>query len=174
MATRGRGYRRPTLRETLERNNAADRFYAAMAGVEPKAQSIISPKRTRSASVTPSDPNELEDAVKKEVGELLASDSRIYFCVRQNSGAMHVERNGSTFPIWYYRLVRRPEPMTIVDFWGFLHDQRPFAFECKRRSWRVPSGERELKQQAFLRMIECMGGRAGFVRGADEVRGILA
>ena len=45
-------YRR-SRREELLANNAADRYYAAMAGVEPQAQNVVAPKRERRPSSKP-------------------------------------------------------------------------------------------------------------------------
>lgn len=114
---------------------------------------------------------DVEAPVLKAVGELLAVHPRVLFAVRQNTGAMHYERDGRPVPIWFYRIVRKPEDMTIVDFWGLLRDGKPFAFECKKPSWTKPTKDHELKQAAFLRMIECIGGVSRFVtdvRQADE------
>ncbi|MGH9697936.1 MAG: hypothetical protein ACRD52_00585 [Candidatus Acidiferrales bacterium] len=159
------------MREKLERNNAADRYYAAMAGVAPRAQSIIPPKRIRK----PSDPSVvLEKHVLNAVSELLAAHPLVLFAIRQNSGAMSYERDGREIPVFFYKILRSPEALTVVDFTGLLRDGRAFALEAKRESWRGPSTEREHKQAAYLRMIECIGGVAGFVRSADEARSLLA
>lgn len=122
----------------------------------------------------PSAPGELESATLKAVGELLAIHPSVLIAVRQNSGSMPYESNGRAIPIWFYRFARRPAPMTIVDYWGFLVSGKPFAFECKRLSWTKPSNEREERQHAYMQMIVGIGGVAGFVRSADEVMAILA
>ncbi len=123
--------------------------------------------------VKASAPEELEGATLKAVGELLAVHPAVLFAVRQNSGAMPVERDGRPVPIWFYKFARRPEPMTIVDYWGFLKDGRPFALECKRASWTPPRDEREDRQYAYLQMIASIGGVSGFVRSGDEAMALL-
>ena len=117
---------------------------------------------------------DLEGPVIKAVGELLGVHPLILFAVRQNSGALPYHREGRAVPVWFYKLARRPEPMTIVDYWGFLKDGRPLALECKRPDWKKPRTEHEDRQQAFLRMIEAIGGIGGFVRSADEANALLA
>ncbi len=117
---------------------------------------------------------DLESPVLKAVGELLAVHPLVLLAVRHNSGALPYERQGRAVPVWFYKFVRRPEPMTLVDYGGFLKDGRPLAIECKRPSWGRPKTERELRQQAYMAMILSIGGVAGFVRSADEANALLA
>lgn len=158
--------RQPTLRERLAQNNAADRYYAASFGKPPAFQSVISEKRTRAAP----DPEDSEAPVLAAVGELLHYHPQVLLAVRQNSGAAFTPDGA---PIWFFKIVRSPPEITITDFWGFLRDGRPFALEAKRPSFRAPRTERELKQQAFIHMIESIGGIGGFVRSAEEANCLL-
>lgn len=151
------------LRDKLAANNVADRYYAAMAGVEPQGQSPIPPKRERAKP----DPANTEGPVLAAVGDLLAAHPLVLLAVRQNSGAMAYEKEGRSIPVWFYKLVRNRE-ITLTDYWGFLRDGRPFAIECKRPGWKRPSDDRERKQEAFIHMIESIGGVGAFVRNADE------
>jgi hypothetical protein len=132
----------------------------------------MGPKRERAAP----NPADSEGPVLDAVGELLASHPQVLFAVRQNSGAMHSEgRDGRVHAYWFYKLIRRPgaSELTLTDFWGYLRDGRAFAIECKRPSWKAPREKRELNQQAFIRMIESLGGIGGFVRSADEANALL-
>lgn len=163
---------RPSLRDTLTANNAADNFYASMAGVAPRGQAAVAPKRERAAP----DPNDSEAPVKNAVSELLAQHPQVLFAVRQNSGSLAYQgANGRAIPVWFYKLVRAPEHVTVTDFWGFLRDGKPYALECKRPSWKWPKtpSDREVKQRAFIQMIEAIGGVGGFVRSADEAKAVL-
>lgn len=161
---------RPSLRDTLATNNATDRFYASMAGVAPKGQAAIAPKRERAAP----DPADTEAPVLAAVGEFLAAHPQVLLAVRQNSGAAVYDSGGRSIPIWFYKLVRKPEDITFTDYWGFLRDGRPFAIECKRPSWKKVSTPREEKQRAFIQLIEAIGGVAGFVRSVDEAQRCFA
>lgn len=152
------------MREMREEANAGDRYYAAMAGVAPQNQQVIAPKRE---IVNRSDPSELEGAVMKEVGELLAMHPQIVFAVRQNTGA-------TTDYVWFYRWVKWPEKMTISDYWGLQRNRRMFAIECKRRNWKYTGSEREQQQKAFIDTVVESGGRGGFATCAEEAREILA
>ena len=171
--------RPPSLRERLEASHRTSSFYAAAFDktVEKPAQLVAMEARAAArAPRRPSDPDDTEAPVKRAVGELLAAHPLVLLAVRQNSGAMHVDAgNGRSAPIWFYKIVRRPgaSTLTFTDYWGFLRDGRPFAIECKRPAWRAPREARELNQQAFIHMIEAIGGVGGFARSADEANAIL-
>ena len=110
-----------------------------------------------------------EAPVLKEVGELLAVHPEVVLAVRQNSGGIY---RRAAF-MWFYRVLRKPEEVAISDYWGFLRDGTPYALECKKPAWKKPSNEREKQQAAFLRLVECVGGKAGFVRSAEEAKALL-
>ena len=154
IARRGRVIRK-SLRDTLATNNAADKFYAAMAGKEPAFQVMIAPSRqiaNRSA------PDELEAAVSDEVEAVLCSLPTIIFAVRQNSGA-----TAEYVSFWKWVKWRELEPATLPDYWGVA----TFGFWCleaKRRDWTFnPKDDRQRKQKAFIDIVNAHGGRAGFV-----------
>lgn len=175
QGSRGR-MRRPTFRETVERNHRSLDFMAAMAGKPPLEKSIVfAPKRAYAKRSSGSEGNgPLEKDVLAAVGDYLAAHPNVLLAVRQNSGAMHYESQGRTVPVWFYKLVRRGDKdVTLTDFWGFLRDGRPFAIEAKRPSWRGVSDERERKQEAFIHLVEAIGGVGGFVRSVEEAQGIL-
>lgn len=159
--------RAPDFRATLEQNRKDEGVWAKQFGKELKPAAIVlPPKRTRAAP----DPEDTEAPVLAAVSELLRFHPQVLIAVRQNSGGAQTEGG---VPIFFYRLVKSPPALTITDLWGFLRDGRPFAFEAKRPSWKSPRTDRELKQQAFIHMIESIGGIGGFVRSVDEAKGML-
>ena len=120
-------------------------------------------------------PDDTEAPVLRAVGDLLAMHPKVLFAVRQNSGSLPYENaSGAVIPVWFYKLLRKPQAMTIVDYWGFLVDHRPFAFECKRPSWKEIRTDHEMRQWAFIHMIVNAGGVGSFVTSADFVKGLLA
>jgi hypothetical protein len=141
----------------------------------PEENMAALPKpRAPRAPAKPGD--DLEGIVISAVGDLLRAHPRVLLAVRQNSGALPYDKDGRPVPIWFYKLVRRPEEeITITDYWGFLRDARPFAIECKRQSWKWPASpsDRELKQRAFIHMIEALGGVGGFVCSVDQAQALL-
>lgn len=117
---------------------------------------------------------DLEKHVLSAVGDLLVAHPKVLLAVRQNTGGTQYEgSDGRAHSMWFYRLIRTPDEMTITDYWGFLRDGRPMAIECKKPSWKWSGDEREKKQRAFIHMIESIGGVGGFVRGVDETMSIL-
>jgi len=173
---------RRTMREKLERNLASMKLQS-LTGTNPmieKMQAMIEalpPKRHRvKRPVDGKRADDLEANVIDAVGDLLHVHPKVLFAARQNSGSLPFTNNkGKSYPIWFYKLVRKPEKLTIVDYWGFLADKRPFAFECKKPSWKpaTPANRRdyahELEQQVFLHMIRSLGGVSGFVTDASQV-----
>lgn len=179
-----RAFKRRTVNQTAHRNVA---MIEALAGREiPELRRGLDenfPLRKRRAQALDIDavhrkqayPDDNEASVIRAVSDLLAAHPSVLLAVRQNSGAMPYDRDGRPVPVFFYKLLRTPEDMTIVDFWGFLRDGKPFAIECKRPSWKGPSAsnDREMKQSAFIRMIECIGGKGGFARSVEEAQAIL-
>lgn len=173
MFRKSRG--RLTLREQLETNQRASNFYADMAGkprVPNELLAALPPKRHRVKRPVAAS-GETEAPVISAVGDLLAAHPQVLLAIRQNSGAMPYQRDGRLVPVWFYKKIRTPEELTLVDYWGFLKDARPFAFECKRPSWKSVETPRERRQQAFLKMVAGLGGISAFVRSADDVAGLL-
>lgn len=171
---------RPSLNDQRRSSVAAQRFLAlsappekresAMKQVEEQAASIPAKREPRAAT----DPNDSEGPVQNAVNDLLAVHPKVLFAVRQNSGgAQYQNAAGKFVPVQFYKMVRKPSEMTIVDNWGFLVDGRPFAFECKRPSWDHPRTDREMRQWAYINMIVKLGGVGSFVRSADEVAALI-
>ena len=122
---------------------------------------------------------DLEKHVIRAVGELLAVHPRCFLAVRQNSGgASYEQASGKYAPIFFYKLLRPHDAMTITDFWGIVKTPRfdlylPFAIECKRPSWNGISSDREMRQEKFIALICESGGVGGFVRNVEEANAIL-
>lgn len=150
-------------------------FIETMAGKEiPELHGNLPPLPVKRAPRTQQSKDEGEAPVLAAVGELLAAHPKVLFAVRQNSGSLPFQNaQGRTYPIWFYKLLRKPEAMTITDYYGFLADKRPFAFECKRPSWQTPRTDHEIRQWNFINMIVRMGGIGSFVRSVDEVQALL-
>lgn len=161
--------RKPSLQDQKRKVNAA----LELLGVPIRNE--IRPKKERASNGSGASTGALEKDVLHAVGQFLAVHPRVLLAVRQNSGAAQYEANGKAIPIWFYKLVKHAgeADITITDYWGFLRDGRPFALECKRESWRTVSGDREKKQQAFIHLIEAIGGRGGFVRNVKDAEEIL-
>lgn len=144
-----------------------ERLDRLSASIAPKRERVRRPVDGRPAT-------DIEGPVINAVGDLLNVHPRVLFAVRQNSGSMPYQRSdGRMAPVWFYKIFRKPEKLTIVDFWGFLDDGRPFAMECKKPSWTEPRDEREFKQQAFLKMIASIGGISGFVCSVTDAQKLL-
>lgn len=167
---------RKTPRESVESAARGDRHYAALAGVAPRAQERLESLPAKRVITNHSDESELESAVLREVGQLLAVHPAIVFAVRQNGGMV---QTGNGTPVWFYRVVRAPQPMVLTDYWGFVKTDsgtRPLILECKRRGWKLsehnPSA-REMEQYALICLARSMGGRGGFVTSAAEAQKLI-
>lgn len=116
---------------------------------------------------------DLEKHVVRAVSELLAVHPKVLFAVRQNSGGASYEHSSGAYkPIHFYQILTS-QPVTIVDFWGFMKDGRPLALEAKRPSWKEPKEDREFRQAMFLMLIRNIGGIGAFVRSSEEANEAL-
>ena len=156
---------KPTLRQQKEQVNTALRWMATMSGkpIPEGVLNTIAPKRERAAPV------QREAPVVAAIAELLAVHPKVLFAVRQNSGmASYEAKSGRYAPVFFYRIITS-QPVTIPDFWGILRDGRMFACEAKAPGWKHPSGDREMRQAAFLAMVRNCGGVALFAWEASMV-----
>lgn len=120
--------------------------------------------------------DDTEAPVLRAVGTLLAAHPLVVMAIRQNGGAMEFQNAaGNRYPIWFYRFAKKPQgEFRVTDYWGFLRDGTPWAIECKKPSWNGKcKSDSELGQQAYIRFIEAIGGRAGFARNVEEAAAIL-
>ena len=165
-----------TKREIAIQSNSWDSHYAILSNRPAKYQVEVPDARK---PVQHSDPDELEGAVMKEVASVLKTHPRIVFAMRVNSGAAWMpSKGGKDAPVAFYRIVRNPMSyaITIVDFTGWYGKGTsvlPFAFECKRRSWKYKGDAREVAQGNYLKMIEAFGGIASFITSGQQVINLL-
>jgi hypothetical protein len=157
-----------SLRDITAENYKAEKAWAIAYGV--KVRNDLEPVHEKRTHTKQMSDNDREDAVLREVGQLLAVHPKILFAVRQNSGMAY---NDSRAPIYFYRWLRSEVKMRISDFWGMLTDGRMFALECKNRTWTKPSCARELEQKAFIDTVKHAGGVAGFVTSAEQAQRII-
>ncbi len=151
-------------------------YIELMAGKTiPELHENLPPLPVKRGPRTQQSKDEGEGPVLAAVGALLAAHPMVRLAVRQNSGAMPYQNaSGKIIPVWFYRIIRKPDDdMTLTDYWGFLKDNRPFALECKRPSWKHPTTDREIRQWNFINMITKHGGMGSFVRSADEAMALL-
>lgn len=149
---------RISLRERIERNNATDRFYAAAAGVEPRAQTELPPKRDRvkrPADGKPALP--LEKHVLAECLAALLADPRVAIAERAQSGLF---QDGD-------RYIRVGTPGKL-DISLMLVGGRYGEIECKREG-KFPD-ERQWKR---IYLIRNNGGIAGCAHNAAEAIALL-
>ena len=186
---------RKSLRDTLTGNLAAfksngrpadpvraARYDGQVARWEEQIASL-GPKRERKPKPEALDidaihrkQDDTEAPVLRAIGTMLAVHPLVLIAIRQNSGAMHYQgSNGRAIPVWFYKFARKPvDELRVTDFWGFLRDGRPFAIDAKKPSWNGRcTTDSEKGQQAFIHMIEAIGGIGGFARNVDEAAAIL-
>ena len=129
--------------------------------------------KTRAAPKPSGEP--LEADVLRAVTDLLAVHPRVLFALRQNSGAASYQRaDGTHAPLWMYKWIRSPEPITLPDVWGMLYTGRLFFFELKRPGWSKPTDDRERRQALFLDIVREKGAIAEFITDAEEINALLA
>ncbi len=155
---------KPSLKDTLRANDRAIRGLALLSGrdVPPELLNNVPDAKPRTA------PRDLEGPVVKAISELLAIHPKILFATRQNSGAA-----GEFSHIKFYRILTHGKEITITDFWGILHDGRPFACEAKAPGFKEPRTDREFAQANFLSMVRNAGGVALFATNAQQVADAL-
>ena len=159
--------RRKPLREIYAANNAADKFYAAMAGVAPQNQVAIKPKRIITQRMADED---REEAVMVEVGDAIRLSASVLLAWRQNSGSLTDDRG---VPIWFYRKVKGMDDMTISDYVCLKKNGKLAVIECKWRGWHFTGTPREKAQDAFIQALRSSGGVGGFVTCAEQALEIL-
>lgn len=153
-----------THREVLAANNAADSFYAALAGVEPRAQNVIPPQRQRKSSG--GDPRNATDidAVHSErenmraIRRALKADPRVASVQRNQSGIV-IGANGRRFTIG---------AVGKLDLTVYLKDGRYVEIEVKS-----DIGKLREAQARRIERIRASGGIAGVARTAAEALAIL-
>lgn len=153
IARRGRVVRK-SIRDTLADNNAWDRYYAMSAGLPPRAQTVIPPKRayTKRTDTGPS-----EAQVLKSVLAYLRRHPNVASVERSQSG---VFRDGDRHI--------RVGFVGKLDVSGFLKGGRYFEIEVKR-----PGGKPTEAQSARIEKIKSGGGISGCVTSVEETAALI-
>jgi hypothetical protein len=158
--------RRPSLRETIARNQQSMDLYAALSDrprVELTAPPPPKPRALRkpSASGTEAD-------VMRAVHDLLRRHRRVAWFMRLNSGAVS---DGDRYMVFYRLYLRNTPPRTkgASDYLGQLTDGRIFLVECKRPGVHKATEE----QQDLISSCVAAGGVAGVAQSVEDVIALL-
>jgi len=151
---------RKSYADTLRENNAADRYYAAMAGVEPLFQAAVKDPVRRAAPKPSGEP--LEKDIQKDIMRALHSHPLVAFVGRFNRGtAQH--RDGNVTRYTMFNTVKG-----FPDVHGMLQGGGAFYIEVKRPGGKVSDDQRE-----FLAMVKRNGGRAGVAYSVADALSII-
>lgn len=160
--------RRPTLRETIAKNQASMDLYAALSG-KPRVELTMPPEPVKRAPrAKPAEPRGTEADVMKAVHAFLRVHPRVAWFMRINSGAVSDgDRHVVFYRLWMRGLGVRSKGM--ADYLGQLDDGRLFLLECKRPGLRKATPE----QQELLEWCRWHGGRAAVVQSVEDVAEVL-
>jgi len=160
--------RRPTLRETITRNQATMDLYAALSG-KPRVELTMPPEPVKRAPrAKPAEPRGTEADVMRAVHAFLRVHPRVAWFMRINSGAVSDgDRHVVFYRLWMRGLGVRSKGM--ADYLGQLDDGRLFLLECKRPGLRKATAE----QQELLDHCAAHGGLAAVVQSVEDVAEVL-
>lgn len=164
--------RRPSLRETIAKNQASMDLYATMSGkprvvFEAPPEPVKRAKRPTAAGAT-AEPRGTEADVMRAVHAFLRVHPRVAWFMRINSGAVSDgDRHVVFYRLWMRGLGVRSKGMS--DYLGMLDDGRLFLLECKRPGLRKATQE----QQELLEWCRWHGGRAAVVQSVEDVAEVL-
>lgn len=164
--------RRPTLRETIAKNQQSMDLYAALSG-KPRVELTMPPepvKRAKrlTAAGAAAEPRGTEADVMKAVHAFLRVHPRVAWFMRINSGAVS---DGDRHVV-FYRLWMRGHGVRsagMSDYLGQLDDGRLFLLECKRPGLRKATEA----QQELLDMCRWHNGLAAVVQSVGDVAELL-
>lgn len=160
--------RRPTLRETIAKNQATMDLYAALSG-KPRVELTMPPEPVKRAPrAKPAEPRGTEADVMKAVHAFLRVHPRVAWFMRINSGAVS---DGDRHVVFYKLWMRgaRVKTKGMADYLGQLDDGRLFLLECKRPGLRKATPE----QQELLEFCRWHGGLAAVVQSVEDVAEVL-
>jgi len=160
--------RRPTLRETIAKNQASMDLYAALSD-RPRVVFDAPPEPVKRAPrATPAEPRRTEADVMREVHAFLRTHPRVAWFMRINSGAVS---DGDRHVVFYRLYMRgaRVKTRGVSDYLGMLDDGRMFLLECKRPGLRKATPE----QQELIDVCQLYGGLAAVVQSVEDVAEIL-
>ena len=175
--------KRPTFKDTLRANDAAQRAWAVAYG-KPVNEAIlnnVAEAKVRGPAKNPTPEHDKEGAVADEVEAMLLAHPLVAFAIRQNSGGTKFTgERGKEYHVAFSRFVKRPAieggkvVMRIPDYWGMLTTGRLYVIETKERGWHItPSDTRAHQQLAFMRGVIAHGGLAGFATCAEVAQKIV-
>lgn len=160
--------RRPTLRETIAKNQQSMDLYAALSG-KPRVELTMPPEPVKRAPrAKPAEPRGTEADVMKAVHAFLRVHPRVAWFMRINSGAVS---DGDRHVV-FYRLWMRGHGVRsagMSDYLGQLDDGRVFLLECKRPGLRKATEA----QQELLDMCRWHNGLAAVVQSVEDVVEVL-
>ena len=160
--------RRPTLRETIAKNQQTMDLYAALSG-KPRVELTMPPEPVKRAPrAKPAELRGTEADVMKVVHAFLRVHPRVAWFMRINSGAVSDgDRHVVFYRLWMRGLGVRSKGM--ADYLGQLDDGRLFLLECKRPGLRKATPE----QLELLEFCRWHGGLAAVVQSVEDVAEIL-
>ena len=160
--------RRPTLRETIAKNQQSMDLYAALSG-KPRVELTMPPEPVKRAPrAKPAEARGTEADVMKAVHAFLRVHPRVAWFMRINSGAVSDgDRHVVFYRLWMRGLGVRSKGM--ADYLGQLDDGRLFLLECKRPGLRKATPE----QQELLEFCRWHGGLSAVVQSVEDVAEVL-
>jgi len=167
---------RPTMRETLTQNLAAERalfvsmdatdpkYAAAKARIERMAEAIP-PKRHRVVRPVDGKPAQpLERDIQKACLQLLRAHPKVAYCWRANSGTFTEQNQDGS-----QRYISANSAPGCPDILGYLKGGRFLCIEVKR-----PGGKASRLQEQFLDRAKAAGALAALVDDPQQIAGLLA
>jgi hypothetical protein len=160
--------RRPSLRETIAKNQASMDLYAAMSD-RPRVVFDAPPEPVKRAPrANPAEPRGTEADVMRAVHAYLRVHPRVAWFMRVNSGSVSDgDRHVVFYRLWMRGAGVRSKGM--ADYLGQLDDGRLFLLECKRPGLRKATPE----QQELIDVCQLYGGLAAVVQSVEDVAEVL-
>ena len=170
---------REPLKDTIARNAAALRMYAASAPHGKSREPLFAPEPEKPKRAAPK-PSLVphESTVQAEIIDYLKSRPDIGCIVRMNSGTMNegkrfIRMNTIYEPPLYEFAGEKIYPQ-MADLQA-IHKPtgKKIAIEVKRAGWKAPSDKREHGQALYLKYVRDCNGIAFFATSvADVERGL--
>jgi FKBP-type peptidyl-prolyl cis-trans isomerase (trigger factor) len=158
--------RRPSLRDTIARNQQSMDLYAALSN-KPRVE-LTAPPPPKPRTIRKPSASGTEADVMRAVHDLLRRHRRVAWFMRLNSGAVS---DGDRVTV-FYRLYMRGMPVRTKgasDYLGQLTDGRMFLVECKRPGVHKATEE----QQDLISACVAAGGVAGIAQSVEDVIALL-
>jgi hypothetical protein len=158
--------RRPSLRDTIARNQQSMDLYAALSD-RPRVE-LTAPPPPKPRGLRKTSASGTEADVMRAVHDLLRRHRRVAWFMRLNSGAVS---DGDRYTVFYRLYLRNTPPRTrgASDYLGQLTDGRLFLLECKRPGVRKGT----LEQEELLLACREAGGVAGVAQSVEDVIALL-